>query len=66
MRCCERIVSTSMSEKRCCFLLLDERGFHDLMTAGNIYNIKKPLLQKDCSFPFSCLPWISSYTLRYF
>ena len=49
----ERIVSMALSEKRCFLpLFLDERGFHDLMTDGDIQRVKEPLLHKDCSYIF--------------
>ena len=49
----ESMVSMALSEKRCCLpLLLDERGFQDLMTEGDIQSVKEPLLDKDCSYSF--------------
>ena len=49
----ESIVSMALSEKRCCLpLFLDERGFHDLMTDGDIHKVKEFLLHKDCSYSF--------------
>ena len=41
----ERMVSLALSEKRCCLtLLLDESGFHDVMTDGDIQRVKEPRL----------------------
>ena len=35
----------ALSEKSCCLpLFLDERGFQDLMTEGDIQSVKEPLL----------------------
>ena len=49
----DKTVSINLSEKHCCLpLLLDERGFHDLMTEGDIQRVKEPLLHKDCSYSF--------------
>ena len=32
-------------------MALDENGFQDLMTVGDIHRVKDPLLDKDCSNP---------------
>ena len=48
----DNMVSMAWSEKFCCLpLLLDENGFQDLMTVGDIHRVKDPLLDKDCSNP---------------
>ena len=49
----DNMVSMAWSEKRCCLpLFFDVRGFHDLMTEGDIQRVKEPLLHKDCSYSF--------------
>jgi hypothetical protein len=43
------MVSIALSEKRCRLpLLLDERGFQDLMTDGDIQRVKEPRSHSDC------------------
>ena len=52
----DSMVSMARSEKRCRLpLLLVVRGFHDLMTVGDIHTVKEPLLHKDCSYSFQLL-----------
>ena len=49
----ESMVSMAWSEKRCFLpLFLDVRGFHDLMTDGDIQSVKEPRLHRDCSYSF--------------
>ena len=49
----DSMVSMARSEKRCCLpLLLDELGFQDLMTDGDIQRVKEPRLHRDCSYSF--------------
>ena len=65
----ERMVSMALSEKRCRLpLLLVVRGFHDLMTDGDIQSVKEPLLHKDCSYSFQLVPlhFFLYYGLRLF
>ena len=62
----DNMVSMAWSEKRC-FLpfLLVVRGFHDLMTEGDIHSVKEPLLHKDCSYSFQLVTLYSSCTLDF-
>ena len=47
------MVSMALSEKRCCLpLLLDEHGFPDLITDGDVQRVKDPRLHSDCSYSF--------------
>ena len=60
----DSMVSMDRSEKRCCLpLLLDERGFYDLMTDGDIQRVKEPLLHRDCSYYFQL---VTLYFFLYF
>ena len=60
----ESMVSMVLSKKSSCLpLLLDERGFQDLMTDGDIHSVKEPLLHKDCSYSFQL---VSLYSFLYF
>ena len=49
----DSIVSIALSEKRCRLpLLLVVRGFHDLITEGDIHRVKEPRLHRDSSYSF--------------
>ena len=58
------MVSMAWSKKRCCLpLFLDERGFQDLMTDGDIHRVKEPLLERDFSYSFQL---VTLYFFLYF
>ena len=60
----DKTVSIALSEKRCCPpLFFDVRGFHDLMTDGDIQRVKEPLLHKDYSYSFQL---VTLYFFLYF
>ena len=60
----ESMVSMALSEKRSCLpLLFVVRGFHDLMTVGDIHSVKEPLLHSDCSYSFQL---VTLYFFLYF
>ena len=62
----ERIVSMVLSEKICCLpLFLDEHGFQDLMTEGDIQRVKEPLLHNFVRLPvgdlvFLLILWVTA------
>ena len=57
----DSMVSIAWSEKRCCLpLLLDERGFQDLMKDGDTHRVKEPLLHSFVRIPSNWLLDISS------
>ena len=52
----DNMVSIALSEKRCGLpIFFDVRGFHDLMTDGDIHRVKEPLLHRDCSYSFQLM-----------
>ena len=62
----DKTVSIALSEKRCCQpLFFDVRGFHDLMTDGDILRVKEPRLHRDCSYSFQLVTllvlWITAF-----
>ena len=64
MRRREKGFSIGLSEKRCFLhLFLDERGFQDLTTDGDIHKVQEPRLYEDCSYSFQL---VSLYSFLYF
>ena len=60
----DNMVSMARSENRCFLpLLFVVRGFHDLMTDGDIHRVKEPLLHRDCSYSFQL---VTLYFFLYF
>ena len=60
----DSMVSIALSEKRCRLpLLLVVRGFHDLITEGDIHSVKEPRFVKDCSYSFQL---VTLYFFLYF
>ena len=62
----DSMVSMAWSEKHCCPpLFFDVRGFHDLMTDGDIHKVKEPRLHSDCSYAFQLVTLFFYCTLDY-